>query len=69
MIALFDFTPQFCPNCGDGLQFHDHMARSDYNSHCSHTCDCGLHFQKASSDLLLKAAAEEGDMPQYHYEY
>ena len=48
MIALFDFIPSFCPNCGQKFSIKDDKyCRQDFWGGCAHTCSkCGMHFQK-----------------------
>lgn len=64
MIALFDFVPQFCPNCGEPILRGD---KRDYMTRCSHVClDCGLHFQLAVRKHILVAASQSGgDLEKY----
>lgn len=61
MIALFDFVPMCCPNCGEHFELDsDRLALNDYTSKCSHTCGCGLSFQFADSKALVVAAHDSG---------
>lgn len=79
MIALFDFIPRFCPNCGKPLgvanaptsedrKYHTHPAQ-DFNAFASHHCastHCDLQFQKCETALLVDAADKTGgDLKQY----
>ena len=67
MIALFDFLPTYCPHCGERLPFDDALARIDFDYSNSHSCDCGLAFQKATTKTLRDAAkASGGDLNRYH---
>jgi hypothetical protein len=46
MIAIFDFIPAYCPNCG----MHWNLTEDDlqdFENGQPFTCDCGLTFQKA----------------------
>jgi L-rhamnose isomerase len=66
MIALFDFTPKACPNCGKHIRWDKH-SQNDYNVKCSFSCDCGMHYQKVNTDALVKTAQENGgDLPNYY---
>lgn len=75
MIALYDFIPKHCPNCGvptgldrrPTLEERKHHIRpaGDYLHGASHTCDCGLSYQFAQSDTLLEASRKDGDLAQY----
>lgn len=59
MKALFDFSPKYCPNCGEDMRHIDND--NDYTrAHCSFTCGCGVQYQKADTDKILKAAEDSG---------
>ena len=77
MLAIYDFIPNFCPNCGrdaglDGyapcfITAGKHYRRdADYNALAAHSCECYLVFQKADTQAILDAAENSGgDMKQY----
>lgn len=80
-IALYDFVPKFCPQCGvevKGLTgvTYDPISYivlfkndSDYKAHCSATCpSCGLKYQYAGTKDLLKAASDSGGDLEYYYQ-
>jgi hypothetical protein len=64
MKALFDFEPNFCPNCGiPAVHKRRTHSRWNYLLRGSVTCDCSLSYQRATTVSLLKAAQEsEGDL-------
>jgi hypothetical protein len=73
MIALYDFLPRFCPNCGKqqfdpGRLDQRRLMRQDFIiAKCSFSCDCGLGYQCANTELLREAATNAGgDLAQYH---
>jgi hypothetical protein len=64
MLALVDFEPRYCPNCGgpeldqkrpyELLQFKLRAARS---------CPCGVVMQKVSTQMILVTSKKsEGDL-------
>jgi hypothetical protein len=70
MIALYDFVPKFCPNCGadTGVSKVGHVDNyHDYKAHASQACrKCGLHSQYADTGALLTAATDSGgDLANY----
>lgn len=75
MNAIYDFTPKFCPNCGNptrlyeihpGLPFPINRNDYDYLQHASCVCKCGLHYQYADTDAIWNAAeASGGDLKRY----
>lgn len=56
MIAVFDFIPGHCPNCGHQLNFTAKYAASDYLAKNAHTCDCGMKFQFVETKKILEIA-------------
>jgi hypothetical protein len=68
MYALFDFTPKFCPNCGEPTGFSKMgWDAFDYNHYAAHSCrHCGLHFQRADETTILDAAEKAGGDMKYH---
>jgi len=67
MIALYDFVPKYCPNCGEPVVLRRGLELSDYYAKCSFSCDCGVGMQKANADELRKAAQNSGgDLADYH---
>jgi hypothetical protein len=72
MIAVYDFVPNYCPNCGAKIELKGRAPGgwwrdADYHAGASHSCDCGLLYQKADREDILKAADayEHGDLRQY----
>jgi transposase-like protein len=67
MIAIFDFSPKFCPNCGSDIEKRERYSIQDYNSKASFYCmDCKLQYQLATRSHILIAAKESGgDLMQY----
>lgn len=72
MIALYDFIPGYCPNCGKRLVWIDSTSEkagidvTDYLDHCCFVCDCGVHSQKAATDRLRRTATVSGgDLAKY----
>lgn len=62
MIALFDFVPTYCPNCGTKLNLG-----ADYLRKASHTCKCGMGFQLAEHEPMIQAAEKSGgDLGNWH---
>jgi hypothetical protein len=67
MIAVFDFLPTFCPNCGTKTVYNDPLTLQDFNAKCSFSCKCGFAYQKADTAHILEAAEKSGgDMKQHH---
>ena len=62
MIMLVDFIPFCCANCGRVFG----IFVSDWHAHCSHTCECGMHFQYVKTDDLLNASEIDGTLPKYY---
>jgi len=64
MLALFNFIPRFCPNCGAAAiceSIKDEVWAYRLRAVC--TCECGMHYQSARTDAIIKAAEDsEGDM-------
>ena len=62
MIALFDFVPRYCPQCGQiTLVVQDPAVLSDYSSYMACYCPhCELLYQKANTNALLKASQMSG---------
>jgi hypothetical protein len=67
-IALYDFVPYVCPVCGRYTKLKDPDNLRDYKANASQTCHgCGLQFQYADTDAMLKVATSSGgDLEQYH---
>lgn len=66
MIALYNFIPHFCPNCGTEIHFKGPFALSDYTGGASHFCKgCELHYARVSSKALIDASKQETDLAQY----
>jgi hypothetical protein len=67
MVALFDFTPQFCPNCGQDPRLSSLLTHKDYERKCSFICECGLHYQYVPDRQTLIEVARKtgGDLGQY----
>lgn len=57
MIALYDFLPHHCPNCGERQKW-DALQEQDFLVGCAHTCGCGMRFQFVSSGALQQASKE-----------
>lgn len=70
MIALYNFTPLYCPSCGSPtrLDRSDNLDQARFNARQALACPiCGLMFQKATKKALFRAAAEsEGDLMDYY---
>lgn len=62
MIALFDFVPRYCPNCGLPTRVRsDPINLAEYSGHLSFYCSyCELIFQKAYTSEMLRAAKVSG---------
>lgn len=58
-VAIFNFLPRYCPNCGKRRTWHDHYVR-DWNARCSFVCDCGLRYQLVDTPKILNAARADG---------
>jgi hypothetical protein len=69
MIALFDFAPKFCPNCGQDLN----QYAAEYDAGVSYGCPCApkvFMYQKASTADLVEAADKfGGDLSTYAKRY
>lgn len=77
MIALFDFVPRYCPNCGKDTRLlrpateaerrNGITSYGDFLAGASHAClSCGMKYQYADKAEMLKAAANSGgDLKQY----
>jgi hypothetical protein len=61
MIALFDFIPEYCPNCGLKLGMHG-INLLDYADHSPFSCDCGLVFKKVSEPFAEAAVKESKEV-------
>ena len=60
-IALFDFLPNFCPGCGKHFKWTRNMEKrgssvSDWEGGASHSCDCGVGYQKVNTKTALSIA-------------
>jgi transcription elongation factor Elf1 len=66
MIAVYDFVPSFCPNCGKEIDLTGrapggYWRDADYNAGASHECQgCGLMYQRAAREDILTAADAYG---------
>jgi len=63
--AIYHFEPKFCPVCGiRAVQQRDKKyGHARYNLRNSFTCDCGLVFERVSTDALVGASiASEGNL-------
>lgn len=61
MLAVYDFIPSYCPNCGakinlKGKDPHGFWRDADYNAGASYQCDCGLMYQRTHRESILVAA-------------
>ncbi len=77
MIALYDFEPKFCPNCGAEsplpLQTKNEEVcramRHDFHVYCSFRCrKCGVHYQKVQTEYALVAADSSGGDLRFYVE-
>ena len=62
-IALYNFVPHYCPQCGKEIKFIlVPYAWADFTAQKSHTCPaCGTKYQFVQdTDLLLRTADEAG---------
>ena len=70
MIALYTFTPLFCPSCGTPTRLDraDNLDQARFNARQALSCPiCQVMFQKATQTALLRAATEsEGDLLNYY---
>ena len=64
-IALFDFTPSYCPFCGRRIRFTGIYQERDYKAHCSYSCACGLSYQLIPTADLLEIAGKHGDLDRF----
>lgn len=66
MLALFDFLPKFCPNCGREIELL--RDKTDYQSFCSFTCNkCRMLYQRAEMEHIVKAAMDSGGDLKFYY--
>jgi len=69
VIAVMDFMPGYCPNCGAELAMNQSLyAHYDWAAGASHRCpkECGIHFARADHEEVLKAAdASNSDLRMY----
>jgi hypothetical protein len=78
MIALFTFTPKYCPNCGETTHLKDPLSMfeksvgmlsrdADYQAGASHKCKCGVSYQQVRPQDAIQCAAKfpGGDLDQY----
>jgi predicted RNA-binding Zn-ribbon protein involved in translation (DUF1610 family) len=70
MIALLNFNPTTCPNCGTEFTVRDpHLRRcseQDWLAGAASTCKrCGLHLAYVDGRKLLELASATGDMGRY----
>lgn len=79
MIALYDFIPKYCPNCGTQIPWDGVVGyvvydtpkqpspmKQKFNNHVSMICKCEVRYQLADSWHLTRAAADsDGDLEQY----
>jgi len=63
-LALFNFEPKYCSNCGRTSVHRDsHYGNIQYQLRNSFQCPCGFRYQKAKEETLLHAAAlSDGDL-------
>lgn len=79
MLAIYNFVPSYCPNCGQAIDLKGYggdgyepgsryRKDADYRAGCSHYCPkCNLGYQYANRQNILDAAeASGGDMKQYY---
>lgn len=78
LIALYNFVPHYCPNCGQPTTLfrESNLAKAmggpvvradaDYRVGASHSCKCGVMFAMAEPEHLKDAADASGsDLSQY----
>jgi hypothetical protein len=66
VIAIFDFLPAFCPQCGEEVLRRGVRALEDYFEHGTQRCGCGLMFQLAETgDIAYAAELSGGDLHRY----
>lgn len=68
-IALFNFVPSYCPNCGERIYppYRNAFNRLEYLANVTHHClKCDTQYQLTDTAHLLAAAtASGGDLSQY----
>lgn len=53
-IALLNFRPKFCPNCGEGQNLGNKLDNEDFLLGAAYEClKCGLDYGYAESGTLL----------------
>ena len=62
MLAVFDFTPKYCPSCGTLLHIDDDPTQAfRFASYHAATCpNCDLKYQLVPQTEMLRAAAACG---------
>ena len=62
MIALYDFIPKFCPNCGLPTMIRsDAVNLAEFSSNLCFLCSfCGMAYQRAETNAIFRAAATSG---------
>lgn len=74
MIALYDFVPHYCANCGEETGLHRKRKDKfeiapdvDYRAGASHTClKCGVLYAHAEyADMMVAADTSKSDLRQY----
>jgi len=54
MLALLDFEPKFCPNCGSPIDWNDRQVRiSFYRDQMPQYCRCTLQYRLVESSRIL----------------
>lgn len=69
MIALYNFTPTYCPFCGLKILVKwNTIEMANWYAHLTHACPCGVKFQYVKTRHLVEAATIEGNMAWFHPE-
>jgi len=69
MIALYNFTPTYCPFCGEKILVKWNVEQmANWYAHLTHACPCGVQFQYVKTRHLVEAGAQEGNLALFHPE-
>lgn len=66
-LAVFNYAPNYCPNCGQYIALDDEHDNHDYhNARASFSCRCDFSWGKVDSKDILNA---HEDLREHHGEY
>lgn len=64
-IALYDFLPAYCPNCGKEIKMHRDSCAEYWQGVSQQCLNCSMAYQYTPRKAMLETAKTTGDLAQF----